>query len=167
MSYNKLKYLLGEYKMYFNYTFDCPYCNYRSEYPIAPPTEFDEYQEEYDEDYQYYRPPSPPPMGPPNMGGMQGNQQSGPPMAPPPNTTPTKNQNGVKSYSGMTPMAIDSGAIRPCRNRYVFIWLTNGSSFWAWLTYVGRRSVPGWRWTGRRWVYFGTDLRRIDSFFCV
>ena len=156
--------------MYFNYTFDCPYCNYRSECPMSPPPPFDEDEEEFNEDFQYNRPPSGPPMGPPggppNMGGMQGNQQSSPPSGPPPNMVPLKNQSGVKSYAGMSPMAIDSGAIRPCRNRYIYIWLTNGDSFWAWLTYVGRRSVSGWRWTGRRWVFFGTDLRRIDSFFC-
>jgi len=152
--------------MYFNYTSDCPYCNYRSEYPMENPPPFVEDIDQYDEDLQYNRPPSPPPGGPPNMGGMHGNQQSSAPSGPPPNMVPTKNHPGVNSYSGMSPMAIDSGAIRPCRNRYVYIWLTNGSSFWAWLTYVGRRSVSGYRWTGRRWVFFGTDLRRIDSFFC-
>lgn len=148
--------------MYFNYNCDCPYCNYRSEYPMSPPPFFDENQEEYDANVQDNRPPS----GPPNMGGMQGNQQASPPSGPPPNMVPLKKQGGVKSYAGISPMAIDSGAIRPCRNRYVYIWLRNGDAFWAWLTYVGRRSVSGWRWTGRRWVFFGTDLRRIDSFFC-
>ncbi|MBC8060883.1 MAG: hypothetical protein H7Y18_09475 [Clostridiaceae bacterium] len=129
---------------------------------MSPSEFFDEDQMEYYEDSQDFRPPS----GPPNMGGMPGQQQSSPPSGPPPNMVPSKNLSGVKSYSGMSPMAIDSGAIRPCRYRYVYIWLTNGNSFWAWLTYVGRRSVSGYRWTGRRWVYFGTDLRRIDSFFC-
>ena len=141
--------------MYFNYTFDCPYCNYRSEYPMSPPPPFGG-------NPQYNMPPS----GPPNLGGMQGNQQASPPSGPPPNTVPSKNQKAVKSYSGISPMAIESGTIRPCKYSYVYIWLTNGSSFWAWLTYVGRKSVSGYRWTGRRWVYFGTDLRRIDSFIC-
>lgn len=141
--------------MYFNYTFDCPYCNYRSEYPKQPPPP------PFGGNPQYNKPPS----GPPNTGGMQGNQAS-PPSGPPPNTVPLKTQGSVKSYSGMSPMAIESGAIRPCKYRYVYIWLTNGSSFWAWLTYVGRKSASGYRWTGHRWVYFGTDLRRIDSFFC-
>jgi hypothetical protein len=33
--------------------------------------------------------------------------------------------------------------------------------------FVGRNSVAGWRWNGFRWVYFGVDLRRIDSFVCL
>jgi len=126
--------------MYFNYTFDCPNCNYRTEYPSSPP-----------------------PFG----GNPQYNQsQSQMPSGPPPKMVPSKNQGGAKSLTGISPMAIDSGAIVPCKYRYVYIWLTSGSSFWAWLTFVGRRSVSGYRWTGRRWVYFGTDLRRIESFIC-
>ena len=61
-------------------------------------------------------------------------------------------------------MAIDAGAIKPCKYMYVYIWLENGTSFWAWLTYVGKRSVAGYKWNGNRWVYFGTDLRCIQSF---
>ena len=72
----------------------------------------------------------------------------------------------AESNSELSPMAIDPGAIRPCKYRYVYIWLTNGTSFWAWLTYVGKKSVSGFKWTGDKWVYFGTDLRRIDSFIC-
>ena len=68
--------------------------------------------------------------------------------------------------SELSPMAIDPVAIRPCKYRYVYIWLTNGTSFWAWLTCVGKRSVAGYKWNGNRWVYFCTDLRRIESFFC-
>jgi hypothetical protein len=148
--------------MYFNYNFDCPYCNYRSEYPMSPPPSFGGPQGQYSENRQYNKPPS----GPPNMGGMHGNQQASPPSGPPPNATPSKNQGSVKSYSGVSTKAIESGAIFPCKYQYVYIWLTNGTSFWAWLTYVGRKSVSGYRWNGRRWVYFGTDLRRIDSFVC-
>ena len=33
-------------------------------------------------------------------------------------------------------------------------------------TFVGRTSVAGFRWTGRRWVFSGFDLRRIESFTC-
>lgn len=127
---------MGEYKMYYDYEDQCPYCMFRTEHPNM-------------------------------MGGMHGGPQGGAPMQPPPMMTPNKNHFNVQSYSGMSPMAIDSGAIRPCRNRYVYIWLRNGESFWAWLNYVGRRSVSGWRWNGRRWVFFGTDLRRIDSFICM
>jgi hypothetical protein len=67
---------------------------------------------------------------------------------------------------GIGTKAIDPGSIRRCRNRFVYLELDNGREFWAWLNFVGRRSVSGWRWTGFRWVYFGVDLRRIDSFYC-
>jgi hypothetical protein len=62
--------------------------------------------------------------------------------------------------------AVDPGAIRRCLYRYVYIWLENGRSFWAWLTFVGRTSVAGWRWNGYRWVYFGIDLSDIEAFVC-
>ncbi|MBC8060882.1 MAG: hypothetical protein H7Y18_09470 [Clostridiaceae bacterium] len=132
--------------MYLNNNFDCPYCNYRSEYPMSPPPTFGG-------DSQ-------------NKEGMQENQPSSVPNGPPPSGVPHKNEGNVKSYLGMSPMSIEGGAIRPCKFHYIYIWLTNGSSFWAWLTQVGRKSASGFRWTGHRWVYFGTDLRKIDSFIC-
>ena len=100
-----------------------------------------------------------PPMGP--QGGQMG-PQSGPPMGPPPSAKPSKHG----TMGGPSPKAVEPGAIRPCKFQYVYIWLNNGSSFWAWLTYVGRKSVSGYRWTGHKWVYFGVDLRRIDYFQC-
>lgn len=42
----------------------------------------------------------------------------------------------------------------------------NGRSYWTFLLNVDRYSVSGFRWLGRNWVYFGLDLRRIDSFIC-
>ncbi len=146
--------------MYFNYPFDCSFYGYRTEQQMPP---------SFGGGMQgpnYMGPQNFPQGGQPNFGGMQGNPQGGPPMAPPPSGKPSKHHGQVQSYAGLSAKAIESGAIRPCRNRYVYIWLTNGTSFWAWLTYVGRRSVSGWRWNGRRWVYFGTDLRRIESFIC-
>ncbi|NRZ95512.1 hypothetical protein [Clostridium tetanomorphum] len=124
------------------------------------------YDEEYFESmlrcpYRQQFSPGPPPFGggpggpPPFGGGMQG----GPPSGPPPSFTPSKK-------SGPELKAVDPGAIRPCTFRYIYIWLDNGRSFWAYLVYVGRTSVAGWRWTGRRWVYFGVDTRRIESFIC-
>lgn len=106
-------------------------------------------------------PPSPgpnqppgPPIGPTNPSG------SGEPPGPPPKVTPKKSTNtpSVKSVS--------PGSIRPCVFQYVYIWLDNGRSFWAWLTRVDRRTASGFRWTGFMWVYFGVDLRRIEFFQC-
>lgn len=100
----------------------------------------------------------PPSFGPPSA---QPGQGFGPPSGPPPTVTPTKPSS---QQAGI--FAVDPGAIRPCTFRFVFLWLTTGERFWAWLTFVGRRSAAGWRWTGFRWIYFGVDLDNIESFVC-
>ncbi|MGO4886247.1 hypothetical protein ACJ2A9_00685 [Anaerobacillus sp. MEB173] len=100
-------------------------------------------------------PPGPPPFGPP--GGPPG--FGGPPTAPPPTYTPAP-PGDVGLY------AVDPGAIRGCLYRYTYVWLTNRQQFWFYPTFVGRRSVSGYRWTGFYWVYFGIDLRQISSFTC-
>ena len=97
-----------------------------------------------------------PPFTPP--GGEAG---MGPPSGPPPSFVPSQ---ATAQQAGV--FAVDPGAIRPCRFRYVYIWLDNGQQFWAWLIFVGRRSVAGWRWTGFNWIYFGVDTDRISSFVC-
>lgn len=89
----------------------------------------------------------------PGMGGQVGS----PPTTPPPNFTPQRPQ-------GL--MAVDPGAIAGCRYRFVYIWQTNGRSYWAYLTFVGRNSAAGYRWSGFNWVYFGIDLRFIEQFYC-
>jgi len=98
--------------------------------------------------------------GTPPFGGGAGS--FGPPSGPPPSFTPQQTQAAAPGI-----LAVDPGAIRPCTFRFVYIWLTSGEQFWAWLVFVGPRSVAGWRWTGFRWVYFGVDLRSIRSFVCV
>ncbi|MDK2917716.1 MAG: hypothetical protein PWQ37_449 [Candidatus Petromonas sp.] len=95
------------------------------------------------------RPPFGPPMGPPGAGGA--------PTGAPPAFTPER---------PAALLAVDPGAIRRCRYKFTYLWLDNGREFWAYLVFIGRRSVSGFRWTGRRWVYFGTDLRNIDYFEC-
>lgn len=98
-------------------------------------------------------------FNPPFGGGQTGQGgQSGPPSGPPPSFVPQQPQVGV--------LAVDPGAIRRCRFRFVYIWTTFGQQFWAWLVFVGPRSIAGWRWNGFRWVYFGLDLNLIASFTC-
>ncbi|WP_243105987.1 hypothetical protein [Clostridium fermenticellae] len=103
------------------------------------------------------------------------------PPGPPPSFTPNK-KNAHKGWSGgpsgpgghggpgprPRPKPIDSKAIRPCRNRFAYIWQTNGNSYWAYITSIGPRSISGFRWTprGRRWTSFGLDLRNIEAFSC-
>ncbi|MCM0648253.1 hypothetical protein NBE98_07690 [Clostridium swellfunianum] len=117
--------------------------------------------------------PPRPPFGPPGGGpgqpfGPPGGPQGGPPSGPPPSFTPSQAQAKTLGAGpgGVSTYAVDAGSLRPCRFRFVYIWLRNGNSFWAWLTFVGRRSVSGYRWNGRRWVYFGIDTRRIVAFVC-
>lgn len=94
----------------------------------------------------------------------------GMPKAAPPNYTPNKNAPGVQSFNvagGTTStFAVSANSIRFCLYKYTYIWERNGRSYWTFLLNVDRRSVSGFRWIRRRWVYFGIDLRRIDSFIC-
>lgn len=62
--------------------------------------------------------------------------------------------------------AVDPGAIFPCINRYAYIWPNRGRGYWMYITYVGPRSIAGWVYDGRRWMYYGVDLRRIRKFYC-
>lgn len=105
-----------------------------------------------------FGPPGPPgfPGFPPGQPGG-GQQAGGPPTSPPPSFTPQQQ---------VTTFAVDPGGIRGCLFRFTYIWLRNGRSFWFFPTFVGRNSVSGWRWRNFRWVYYGTDLRRISSFQC-
>ncbi|MEQ8155450.1 MAG: hypothetical protein ABRQ25_11290 [Clostridiaceae bacterium] len=109
-----------------------------------------------------------PPYGEmPNFPGQENYNQPSAPMSKPPNFTPSKSESKSMVYPhGPGVYNVDFGAIRPCAYRFVYIWQRNGRSYWAYLTFVGRRSVAGWRWIGWRWVYFGLDLRRIESFIC-
>lgn len=96
--------------------------------------------------------------------------QSGMPKSPPPNYIPNKNDGGAQSFSqgqyapGLK--AVSPNSIRFCLYKYTYIWETNGRNYWSFLLNVDRVSASGFRWLGRRWVYFGVDLRRIDSFVC-
>lgn len=92
--------------------------------------------------------------------------QNQPPTGLPPSFIPSKSQ-ANQQFGGPTTKAVDPGSIRPCLFRFVYIWQTNGRSYWAYLTFAGRKSVAGFRWMGFRWVYFGLDLNRIESFFCT
>lgn len=109
------------------------------------------------------RPPQGPEFGPPPPRPPQG-PGFGPPPGRPPAVTPNKMHAHKKTAVG--PMAVEPRTLRPCRFRFTFIWPERGRGFWAWITFVGRRSISGYRWNGYRWVYFGMDVRQIDSFIC-
>jgi len=94
----------------------------------------------------------------------------GMPKSPPPKYIPNKNAAGVQSFGPMggniETQAVSPRSIRFCLYKYTYIWERSGRSYWTFLLNVDRRTASGFRWTGRRWVYFGVDLRRIDSFIC-
>lgn len=99
------------------------------------------------------------PGGPPGQGNM--------PKSPPPNYTPSKKEKGVQSLSSSkNTKAVSPNSIRFCLFKYTYIWEVSGRNYWTFLINVDRRSVSGFRWLGFTWVYFGLDLRRIDSFIC-
>lgn len=89
--------------------------------------------------------------------GFPGGQSASAPQTPPPPFTPTQSQLQTK--------AIDPGSIHGCLYRFTYIWLDR-DSFWFYPIFVGRNSVSGFRWSRFRWVYFGIDLNRIQSFQC-
>lgn len=98
-----------------------------------------------------------------NYRQFPGGSPLGPPKNMPPMHVPAKPKG---TGFGPAPLAIDPGAIRRCLYRFVYIWLRSGRAFWMYLTFVGRNSIAGWRWNGRRWVYFGVDIDRIEYFIC-
>ncbi|MCG8542088.1 MAG: hypothetical protein MJA82_19430 [Clostridia bacterium] len=122
-----------------------------------------------------YRVPRPP------FGGPSFISQPGPSFRPPigPIARPDRRPDGGSDSSlppGRPPTfipeqspslaAVDPGAIKRCRYKFTYLWLRDGQQFWAYLIFVGPRSVSGYRWIGFRWVYFGIDLRNISSFIC-
>lgn len=96
-----------------------------------------------------FGPPGRPPVGPP------GRPPTGPPTGPPPAFTPD-----------FAPFRVDPGSLIRCRGRFTYMWLDTGASFWFYPTFIGRRSVAGYRWARFGWVYFGIDVNRITSFYC-
>lgn len=79
------------------------------------------------------------------------------PRTPPPNFVP-------QAAPGLR--AVDPGAISHCLYTFTYLWLNNRQQFWFFPTFVGRKSVAGYRWSNNRWVFMGFDLRMVDSFFC-
>ncbi|SFC15552.1 hypothetical protein [Clostridium uliginosum] len=108
-----------------------------------------------------------PPVGNYPGGGFN---PPGMPQSAPPNYIPSKKDTGVQNFNagigGPGTKAVSQNSIRFCLYKFTYIWERNGRSYWTFLFNVDRVSVSGFRWLGRNWVYFGLDLRRIDSFVC-
>jgi hypothetical protein len=123
-------------------------------------TNFNDPNYSYEEDFQDLPIGCPFRQRPPFPGSPQGPQ--GRPPSAPPGFIPNQLQ---AQHFGAAPF-VDAGAIRFCRFRFSYIWPRRGQGFWAWITFVGPRSMAGFRWERNRWIYFGMDLRSIDSFQC-
>jgi len=100
-----------------------------------------------------FNPPFNPPLTPPGAPG-----RNDAPRTPPPDYVPAR---------ARASRAVDPGAISGCLNSFMYVWLTNGQAFWMFPTFVGRRSISGFRWSRFGWVYTGFDLRLVESFFCA
>ena len=139
----------------------------------------------YDDQHSGLRPPPLPNFQPfypnPVPGFPGGPNPSGPNpgsnlnVGPPPNFTPSKNASGVKNLNqppgankgkGPQTKAVSPGSISFCLFKFTYIWETSGRNYWTFLLNVDRQSVSGLRWFRGTWVYFGLDLKRIDSFIC-
>lgn len=147
---------------YLNYEFSpIPYENYRQEEP--PFGNFNPGN---------FNPGGSFPFGPsPNI-PSKGFNPTPMPQSPPPNYVPSKKDKGVQNLKGgeskdnISTKAVSPTSISFCLYKYTYIWETSGRSYWTFLLYIDRTTVSGFRWLGRNWVYFGLDLRRIDSFIC-
>ena len=97
-----------------------------------------------------------PPIGHPPNNNFDPNSGSAPRFAPPAYTP--QRAPGLR--------AVDPGAISRCLYSNTYVWLNNRQEFWFFPTFIGRRSIAGFRWMHRHWVYMGFSLNMIDSFFC-
>ncbi|GHV41104.1 hypothetical protein FACS189490_07370 [Clostridia bacterium] len=62
---------------------------------------------------------------------------------------------------------VDASRIGVCVNRYAYIWLKNGQSFWLFVVKTGRNSVAGYKWNYYGWTYATINTQNIKSFFCT
>lgn len=79
------------------------------------------------------------------------------PVNPPPSTI---SEPSLSAYN------VDPGALRGCMYRDTYIRLKNRQAFWFHPTYIDKESTSGFKWTGKVWIPWGTDLDRILTFQC-
>lgn len=111
-----------------------------------------------------------PPRGPDNQFQTVGRE----PRTAPPNFTPElpreqrqfMNQPGYEGSPERFGGGNQRNRFRRCLNRFTFIWLFNGNSFWFYPIFVRNQLVFGFRWNGRNWVNDTINMRRILHFEC-
>jgi hypothetical protein len=98
------------------------------------------------------------PHYPKNQEQTQYTKQGAAPTNPPPSSLP-------KQKTGQ--FSVDPGALRGCLYRDTYIQLGNRTSFWFHPTYIDYFTTTGFKWNGREWIPWRTDLDRIVSFQCT
>lgn len=83
--------------------------------------------------------------------------QTSPPPFIPSKTETNNNETGVTSN-------VTKESISSCVNKFTYIWQLNGKSYWAFISSYDSNSISGWRFISFKWVYFGLDIKKIDSF---
>ena len=125
--------------------------------------------------------PTVPPLRPPTVQPMPMPTVPPRPQPPRPVPQPRRQPPRFNHFSGSSPRfappayipqrapglrAVDPGAISRCLYSNTYVWLNNGQGFWFFPTFIGRRSIAGFRWMHNHWIYKGFDLGMIQSFFC-
>ena len=96
----------------------------------------------------------------PSPGGPSSTQSMQAPQSAPPQHIPPK-------PASVSTFMVEPALIAPCRFRFTYVWLRNGSQFWFYPIIIGRNSVGGFIWNRNRWVYHALDTRLIDAVSCM
>lgn len=118
------------------------------------------------------QPMTPPPGFTPPGPGMEGMPRMAPPnfIPEPPGMDRRPMRGPINEPIGYEFITPDTQGrnrdLRRCINRFTFIWLRNGNSFWFYPTFVDRQFVQGFRWRRNRWEFEIINLNRIVLFRC-
>lgn len=89
---------------------------------------------------------------------LQDTTQATAPTNPPPSSVP-KRRFGI--------LTVDPGALRGCLYRDTYLRLSNRTSFWFHPTYIDYVVTIGFKWDGKSWIPWKTDLDKIVTFQCA
>lgn len=113
--------------------------------------------------------PNPPAQTPP----FYNNQ---PPRTPPPSSTPPLPRGMALPRPGTSEFNLQydnfnatnnlDRQFRSCLNRFTFVWLWYGRSFWFYPINIRRWSVDGFIWYRNRWIYDSINLNSIFFYKC-
>ncbi len=113
-------------------------------------------------------PPPRPPQGPGNPPPRPPQGTGNPPPRPPqgPGNPPPRPPQGPGNPPPRPPQGTPENQIRPCRGKFTYLWLNNGSEFWFFIQNITPNFVIGWRVNQGRREYGRINLNRIARFYC-